>query len=578
METEKYKNVFVSQVPTNQGSWKQSVFHDLSKLMGSSAIANKNALEDPEIRSNFIITIDDLSITALNELASTAIIQSFDRAPIWTQYIATKRRVCLSSAVIHMYEDFKSFNNYFFVPYDDVVVIMRFEAQNVMEVSTILTVEPIYAGNEIFYSIQIKIFEGSFRNSVLINRLRLVAAPFGFIDYPDSALLDKVGYFFSSTKAISELANHPLRTQPLYLLPKGNNNTQKRKRILAKMAESLMPFGIIGEMQSSVVEKITGIELSSGAVCAIGVPPLTSAGNSVIVLQEPNVMAPDTVVWNGMTTFLNNSRGTEVPWYSPDYEVPTLGKAALHGIMLGVGKKYTLRDYFPTRELYRLVDAILNEPGWDLYSPLPKIELPKQESLKDDGEGNLVSALITNETVPAVRTIFDANAETENVELQYIESPSIRVVEGYPRELSELHNWVKQKISHNLVFSPRAIKQLNKVRHPNPERIASALELLAGPKLATFRGIRTAHHSFYRGLLELKLRDGFSNAEMLIGSTGRDYVINFNGRNLLLDRHLASNSSGFNDHKMIRIYYCYDENIDKIIIGWLPSHLRTSQS
>jgi len=57
-----------------------------------------------------------------------------------------------------------------------------------------------------------------------------------------------------------------------------------------------------------------------------------------------------------------------------------------------------------------------------------------------------------------------------------------------------------------------------------------------------------------------------------------DFFPNHQGKTFLLDRHLASNSSGFNDPKMIRIYYFYDAESEKIVVGWLPTHLQTSKS
>jgi hypothetical protein len=93
-----------------------------------------------------------------------------------------------------------------------------------------------------------------------------------------------------------------------------------------------------------------------------------------------------------------------------------------------------------------------------------------------------------------------------------------------------------------------------------------------------FRGDRFSAQAFHKGLRALSLRDGFSGAERLLGRTGSDYMISHRGRTYILDRHLASNASGFNDPKMVRIYYFYDPGLDKIIVGWLPTHLRTSKS
>jgi hypothetical protein len=47
---------------------------------------------------------------------------------------------------------------------------------------------------------------------------------------------------------------------------------------------------------------------------------------------------------------------------------------------------------------------------------------------------------------------------------------------------------------------------------------------------------------------------------------------------LLLDRHLRSNASPFNDPRLIRIYYTFDPLTEAIVVGWLPTHLMTTQS
>lgn len=177
------------------------------------------------------------------------------------------------------------------------------------------------------------------------------------------------------------------------------------------------------------------------------------------------------------------------------------------------------------------------------------------------------------ETDAAERTKVEADSSrSERVE------PLNLDVDGYPVDASDISQWADAKFGDRIVIAPRARRALTKSRHPEPRRIAEALEILAGPKWRGYLGETETLAEFEAGLLKLRMRDGFSNAERLKGQTGADYILDHGGRQLLLERHLRSNSSGFNDPRMIRIYYVFDKLLRKIVVGWLPGHLRTSQS
>lgn len=150
--------------------------------------------------------------------------------------------------------------------------------------------------------------------------------------------------------------------------------------------------------------------------------------------------------------------------------------------------------------------------------------------------------------------------------------------EGFPRTAQDVSRWVDERFQDAIVILPRARRMLAKSDHPDPRRLAQAIALLAGAKLRAYRGDRAAVAQFDAELLSLRLRDGFSNAELLRGHTGGAYVIEHQGRQMLLERHLASTTSGFNDPRLIRIYYVYDKICSKIVIGSLPGHLPTSRS
>lgn len=91
-------------------------------------------------------------------------------------------------------------------------------------------------------------------------------------------------------------------------------------------------------------------------------------------------------------------------------------------------------------------------------------------------------------------------------------------------------------------------------------------------------GRRPAYIDYLEALQPLRLVDAFTNAESLEGRTGAGYIVSAEGRRMLPDRKIGSISSGMNDPKIIRIYYTYDKISDRVIVGWLPTHLQTGRS
>lgn len=179
----------------------------------------------------------------------------------------------------------------------------------------------------------------------------------------------------------------------------------------------------------------------------------------------------------------------------------------------------------------------------------------------------------------------NSSAQQESLLVPAPELPAIKLrpvpaKHELPAHCEDIVPWIEAHYASSIFVMPRAERALNKSNHPNPERIAASLRLLAEQKLACYSGKdrNVTHAAFEKSLFELHLRDTFTNAERLAGRTGDAYVINYDGRRLLLDRHLASQSSGFGDPRLLRIYYTFDRRTQKIVVGYLPDHLPTLKS
>lgn len=544
--------------------------HTDSPSISDISDAASLGLIEPEIRSHVKMhnngrrTIDNA-----REVVGDAVLLALDSDPLWTNHLLTKRRPNLEEISWVLADAFDWMPGHLILPFEDLVVVIRLRSMYSLEACAIVTVEPTYAGGEVCYWLRCSIYEGSENTSLLIYTLRCMVSYYDILDYPDANLLDSLNFSFVSKASIAAYAAHPERTQSLFLLPRSANDTNVRKVIRMKMAGALFPFGIIGELSADGIREITG-EKPPREMCAFALPPkrLGTIAHR-IVLGAPKTKNDDRLRWSGMSEYLTEYCQIDAPWLSDSYEMrPAQAAAVGYARLLADRKAGAIRSYRPTKETQEHIRSTTEQPGWDLYSPLPSQE-NRSEPL-DDPQLTSVDDLVTE--------CAQISCATERRAVKADPSQWAVVEIGYPSSLDGLSAWAERLLSSALEIAPRAIREMKKFRHPQPQRIAEALELLAGPRLATFRGDRSAAQSFHQGLAKLRMRDGFSGAERLAGQTGSDYLLSHHGKTFFLDRHLASNSSGFNDPKMIRIYYFYDPGLDKIIVGWLPTHLQTSKS
>lgn len=535
---------------------------------------------DPEIRSIVSAFGSGLN-TREDRLKETedAILNALDTDPLWINHLFLKRRPNIEEMSWILADAFEWMPAHVIVPFEDIVVVMRITSQFVQEMCAIITVEPVYADGDIGYWLRTSIYEGSENTSLLVGYLRVMASHFEVLDYPDAELIGRLKYSYLSKLPIKSYAIHPERTQTLFLVPKATNVSYSRKVTRLQMLGALIPFGVVAELKSAEIKELTGLDISK-KMCAVALPAGSSdAYSAQTVLERPTSKADDRLRWMGMAAYLKGQVIPNAPWLSDTYKRHAIQDAAIKNAQLISDRKSrTLRSYRPDIITAQHVQTTIEQPGWDLYSPLPA-------PVEDEAATNHIPTSLGNQVTLEPSTSFVPEKFGTTEEYGEADTPPVAIpsIEEGPwsssfSSLSELLPWVDANLGSSLEIAPRAVREIKKFRHPHPTRIAKALELLAGPRLAMFRGDRLSAQAFHTGLRDLRLRDGFSGAERLAGQTGRDYLISHLNKTYMLDRHLASNSSGFNDPKMIRIYYFYDPGLDKIIVGWLPTHLQTSNS
>jgi hypothetical protein len=130
-----------------------------------------------------------------------------------------------------------------------------------------------------------------------------------------------------------------------------------------------------------------------------------------------------------------------------------------------------------------------------------------------------------------------------------------------------------------VVVTTKAYRAMRKVRYSDMERLCRALALLDGPYTDMRAGIAGARDRWLEGLKELRL-DNKKQSEMGKGvREGAEYSFTHDGFSWDMDWHLRGLERVHNEHaRLLRIYYAYDEEKGRVLIGHMPTHLHTVDS
>jgi hypothetical protein len=140
-------------------------------------------------------------------------------------------------------------------------------------------------------------------------------------------------------------------------------------------------------------------------------------------------------------------------------------------------------------------------------------------------------------------------------------------------DLSWLQEWADSN-ANRIIIDPRAYQGAKKSRFQSPRLVHACLELLAGP----YRELRTGlidRDAFQSAIEKVGVQLRGSTTETAAGTQGDAYYISHKGRRTMLDLHLLR-GGGRDERYCMRIYFCWDDDAKKVVVGWLPSHLDNS--
>lgn len=144
-----------------------------------------------------------------------------------------------------------------------------------------------------------------------------------------------------------------------------------------------------------------------------------------------------------------------------------------------------------------------------------------------------------------------------------------------PTSLEELPDWAEKNLSGSIVIHNRALRAAKKSAYENPPFVYQTLLALKRYYVPMRRnGGSEAKQAFDKAMAELGLEDTPSFAGSRAGEQGDEYFVDYGARKRVLDQHIKGSNSR-DEQRGFRIYYFWDEETEQMVIGWLPSHLRT---
>jgi hypothetical protein len=173
------------------------------------------------------------------------------------------------------------------------------------------------------------------------------------------------------------------------------------------------------------------------------------------------------------------------------------------------------------------------------------------------------------------------NIKAQNYRIDSLEELAIKrssneqdVIE-IPEKYEDIPEWVQKHFAGRLVLAPRAKSALKSAIYEDVSTVCKSLMMLAKEyyqmRCEDLRG-STSRMDFFGKCQELGVQESASVSDICAGEEGETYNLNYGGKKRKLDRHLKKGSSR-DPRYCMRIYYFWDEEMCRTVIGYLPGHL-----
>lgn len=147
-----------------------------------------------------------------------------------------------------------------------------------------------------------------------------------------------------------------------------------------------------------------------------------------------------------------------------------------------------------------------------------------------------------------------------------------------PNDFSNLKEWCDTHLSGSVHVLPRAYRIAEKSEFDNPALAYRVLLILRDAFVPMkLEGGLDRKKAYESALSELGLDDAPSISANRVGEQGDEYKVNYDGRPRQLERHIRGSSSRAEKYGF-RLYFFWDDETRKVVVGAFPAHLKTRAS
>ena len=192
----------------------------------------------------------------------------------------------------------------------------------------------------------------------------------------------------------------------------------------------------------------------------------------------------------------------------------------------------------------------------------------------DEFNNELLSEI--NKRKSEIRASLQRIIDLENRLKEYRDFISV----DYPEDYKSIPDWVSTQFPGRLELHKKALKCLkDNPAYPDIELLCKAIEFL-GKEYYEMKTGRLEMKECESVRLSLGIENSPTGSVASAGRQSKAYNVNYNGRDCRLEMHIKGGKSmnSSDARERFRIYYFWDDDDQKVIIGHLPDHLPLSES
>ena len=237
------------------------------------------------------------------------------------------------------------------------------------------------------------------------------------------------------------------------------------------------------------------------------------------------------------------------------------------------------KRFGPLAERARAADGIGEKPTEPPERAL-RAEIAEARALARDAEARIVELTAALEAAAKENDALRRDRHRLGERLAALENgapvpagdETVPPLESY----ADLPDWAERCFPGRMAFAGRALRSLKSARFEDVTLVGRAVALLG----TTYHRMKTEggmelREAFEDALRELRLQETPSIGPDREGKARDGFEIEWQGKRLALERHLKNNSGTRDPRRCLRIYFAWDEDTGKVVIGHLPGHMRT---